>query len=70
MKNKDQISSVADDIHERLFDLPGPKDAAMALLLAHVRMTLGQGLDRTAVAVMLAEYVDKFNTAYFGHPRS
>jgi hypothetical protein len=66
VKFKKQISGIADEIHERLFDLPGPKDAAMALLLAHVRLTLGQDLDRQAVAMMLTEYVDMFNTAYFG----
>ena len=70
MKIKEKISGVADEIHERLFELPGPKDAAMALLVAHVRMTLGQNMDRPAVAMMLAEYVDKFNTMYFDQHRS
>lgn len=66
MSNRSHLIAVAaDDIVGRIRLLASPKEAAMALLVAHVRLTTDEGMDRAAVASMLAEYRDKFLTAMF-----
>lgn len=67
MSNDKKIAAVVEDIERVLMEcLDGPKDAAKALLIAHVKLTIGQGFDREAVAGMLDEYSDLFRKAYFG----
>ncbi|WP_375414397.1 hypothetical protein [uncultured Bradyrhizobium sp.] len=65
---KDQkIAAVAYDIERLLMErLDGPKDAAKALLMAHVTLTKHEGLGRKAVGVMLTEYWHMFRLGYFG----
>lgn len=59
------IAAAADDIVDRIRLLASPKEAAMALLVAHVRLTTDEGMDQNAVAGMLAEYRAKFLSAMF-----
>lgn len=55
-----RIARAADEIFDIVRDLPGPKQAALALIAAHVRMTLAAGLPLDDVPGMLAEYSAKF----------
>jgi hypothetical protein len=65
--SKSDIERTADEIVETLYHgTDGPKDAAMALLIAHVRMTQSEELGRDEVNGMLEEYVIMFKRAYFG----
>lgn len=59
------IAAAADDIVDRVRLLASPKEAAMALLIAHVQITIGEEMGADAVAGMLAEYRAKFLTAMF-----
>lgn len=67
MTNDEKISATAVQIDRLMRErLDGPKDAAKALLISHVKLTIEQGFDRQAVADMLEEYGDLFRLAYFG----
>lgn len=61
--SKDQIASFANEIFEIVQELPGPKDAATALLIAHVMLTHLEG-DGFDVEFMLEEYRTLFRKAY------
>jgi hypothetical protein len=67
MTSEKEIAAAADDIYDRLRQLRGPKDAAMALLVAHLRITLEQGMGTEEVSQMLKEYRAKFLGGVFGH---
>jgi hypothetical protein len=62
-----KIAAVAEEIEKLLMEkLDGPRDAAKALLIAHVLLSNSQGFDRNGVAGMLDEYGRMFRKAYFG----
>ena len=67
MSIKREVCNTADELFAMVSDLDGPRDAAMALLMAHVQMTMSGGtFDRDAIDEMLREYSQLFKTAYFG----
>jgi hypothetical protein len=67
MSKEKNICDVADEIGQLLMErLDGPKDAAKALLIAHVVLTRNEGLSREAVSSMLIEYRTLFRLSYFG----
>ena len=62
-----KIVGVANAIEQLLMErLDGPRDAAKALLIAHVVLTQHQGFGRSQVSTMLKEYREMFREAYFG----
>lgn len=63
------VAEAADDLYARVRELPSPKIAAKVLLLAHVRLTLSEGLSRAQVDQMLREYGLLFGKAYFGETK-
>ena len=63
---KKEIVEAAEDLYDRIRELRSPKDAAMAVLIAHVKMTLGEDMDRERVDHMLKEYSAAFRESYFG----
>jgi hypothetical protein len=54
------ICQAVDDILDRVRELPGPKDAVMALMLAHMQLTIDDGMSSDEVKKMLDEYRAKF----------
>jgi hypothetical protein len=66
-ETKRKIVGVANAIEALLIErLDGPRDAAKALLIAHVVLTQNQRFGRAQVNSMLTEYRKMFREAYFG----
>ena len=63
--NDEMIAQAADDVIERIQELPSPKDAIRALLVAHIRLTMDDGMGTEEISQMLNEYKAKFLTAIF-----
>ena len=61
------IADAADDVYDRIKQLGSPKQAVMALLVVHLRITLEEGMETEEVKRMLDEYRAKFLGGGFGH---
>lgn len=59
-----RIARAAGEIFDILRDLPGPKQAVLSLIAAHVRMTLAAGMPQAEISGMLGEYSAKFTEHY------
>lgn len=62
---RSEIGDAAEDILARVKELNSPRDAVVAIMTAHIKLSLDDDMNADRVEVMLTAYCAAFKEAYF-----